>query len=70
MTEKLNLYQKIADVKANIDGFTKDTRHTISYVSGSQILHRIRTKMIEHNYSSTKYLMKMDYHITKIVNRK
>ncbi|MCI2760833.1 single-stranded DNA-binding protein, partial [Staphylococcus lugdunensis] len=24
MTEQLNLYQKIADVKANIDGFTKD----------------------------------------------
>ncbi|EGQ1654516.1 single-stranded DNA-binding protein, partial [Staphylococcus pseudintermedius] len=22
---ELNLYQKIADVKANIDGFTKDT---------------------------------------------
>lgn len=50
MTEKLNLYQKIADVKANIDGFTKDTKgYNFSYVSGSQILHRIRTKMIEHN---------------------
>lgn len=23
---ELNLYQKIADVKANIDGFTKDTK--------------------------------------------
>lgn len=50
MTEELNLYQKIADVKANIDGFTKDTKgYNFSYVSGSQILHRIRTKMIEHN---------------------
>lgn len=50
MSEKLNLYQKIADVKANIDGFTKDTKgYNFSYVSGSQILHRIRTKMIEHN---------------------
>ncbi|MHC9401912.1 ERF family protein, partial [Staphylococcus epidermidis] len=26
MTEQLNLYQKIADVKANIEGFTKDTK--------------------------------------------
>ncbi|MDT4215738.1 single-stranded DNA-binding protein, partial [Staphylococcus aureus] len=26
MTEQLNLYQKIADVKANIAGFTKDTK--------------------------------------------
>ncbi|TJX83848.1 single-stranded DNA-binding protein, partial [Staphylococcus haemolyticus] len=25
MAEQLNLFQKIADVKANIDGFTKDT---------------------------------------------
>ncbi|MDW4327763.1 ERF family protein [Staphylococcus saprophyticus] len=46
---ELNLYQKIADVKANIDGFTKDTKgYNFSYVSGSQILHRIREKMIEH----------------------
>ncbi|WP_147641494.1 ERF family protein [Staphylococcus nepalensis] len=50
MTEELNLYQKIADVKANIDGFTKDTKgYNYSYVSGSQILHRIRSKMVEHN---------------------
>ena len=49
MSEELNLYQKIADVKANIDGFTKDTKgYNFSYVSGSQILHRIREKMIEH----------------------
>lgn len=45
MTEKLNLYQKIADVKANIDGFTKDKKsYNYSYVSGSQVLHRIREK--------------------------
>lgn len=53
MTEKqqeLNLFQKIADVKANIEGFTKDTKgYNYSYVSGSQVLHRIRNKMIENN---------------------
>lgn len=50
MTEELNLYQKIADVKANIDGFTKDTKgYNYTYVSGSQVLHRIRNKMIENN---------------------
>ncbi|WP_188349361.1 ERF family protein [Staphylococcus aureus] len=50
MAEQLNLYQKIADVKANIAGFTKDAKgYNFSYVSGSQILHRIREKMIEHN---------------------
>ncbi|WP_210136397.1 ERF family protein [Staphylococcus sp. GDK8D68P] len=50
MTEELNLYQKIVDVKANIEGFTKDKKsYNYSYVSGSQVLHRIREKMLEHN---------------------
>ncbi|MBU0437789.1 ERF family protein [Staphylococcus succinus] len=49
MSEELNIYQKISDVKANIEGFTKDTKgYNFTYVSGSQILHRIRSKMIEH----------------------
>lgn len=56
MTEQLNLYQKIADVKANIDGFTKDIKgYNYSYVSGSQVLHRIRNKMIEHNLLLVPY---------------
>ncbi|ASN69366.1 hypothetical protein 10S14_44 [uncultured Caudovirales phage] len=56
MAEQLNLYQKIADVKANIDGFTKDTKgYNYSYVSGSQVLHRIRNKMIEHNLLLVPY---------------
>ena len=47
---QMNLYQKIADVKAHIEGFTKDTKgFNYKYVSGSQVLHRIRNKMIEHN---------------------
>lgn len=50
MTEKLNLFQKIADVKKHIDGFTKDTKgFNYNYVSGSQVLHSIRAKMEEHN---------------------
>lgn len=50
MADKLNLFQKIADVKANIDGFTKDTEgYKYHYVSGSQVLHKIRAKMEEHN---------------------
>ncbi|MGX0196458.1 ERF superfamily protein [Staphylococcus hominis] len=48
--QELDLFQKIADVKANIDGFTKDAKsYNYSYVSGSQVLHRIRNKMIENN---------------------
>ena len=50
VTQELNLFQKIVEVKANIDGFTKDAKsYNYSYVSGSQVLHRIRNKMIENN---------------------
>lgn len=56
MKQEMNLFQKIADVKANIDGFTKDTKgYNYSYVSGSQVLHRIRSKMIEHNLLLVPY---------------
>ncbi|MCH8665633.1 ERF family protein [Staphylococcus lugdunensis] len=66
MTEKLNLYQKIADVKANIDGFTKDTKgYNYSYVSGSQVLHRIRNKMIEHNLLLVPYTENEEIEETK-----
>ncbi|OFM57878.1 single-stranded DNA-binding protein [Staphylococcus sp. HMSC059G05] len=47
--QELNLFQKIADVKANIDGFTKDAKgYNYDYVEGSQILYKIRPKMEEH----------------------
>ncbi|UXR31856.1 ERF family protein [Staphylococcus simulans] len=56
MEQEMNLFQKIADVKANIDGFIKDTKgYNYSYVSGSQVLHRIRSKMIEHNLLLVPY---------------
>lgn len=66
MTEQLNLYQKIADVKANIEGFTKDTKgYNYSYVSGSQVLHRIRNKMIEHNLLLVPYTENEEIEETK-----
>lgn len=49
MIENLNLFQKLANVKANIEGFTKDAKgYNYDYVEGSQILHKIRPKMEEH----------------------
>ncbi|WP_338499898.1 ERF family protein [Staphylococcus capitis] len=69
MTEQLNIYQKIADVKANIEGFTKDTKgYNYSYVSGSQVLHRIRNKMIEHNLLLVPYTENEE--ITQTTNAK
>ncbi|WP_237687845.1 ERF family protein [Mammaliicoccus lentus] len=45
-----NLYQRILDVKANIEGFTKDTEgYKYNYVEGSQILHKIRKKMEDNS---------------------
>ena len=64
VTQELNLFQKIADVKANIDGFTKDAKsYNYSYVSGSQVLHRIRNKMIENN------LLLIPKQLKKIINK-
>ncbi|WP_204981791.1 ERF family protein [Mammaliicoccus sciuri] len=60
--KKLNLFQKIADVKANIDGFTKDTKgYNYSYVSGSQVLHSIRNKMEEHNLLFVPHIKNASY---------
>ncbi|MCG1422092.1 ERF family protein [Staphylococcus epidermidis] len=49
MPEKLNIYQKIAEVKASIEGFQKDAKgYNYDYVEGSQILYKMRPKMEEH----------------------
>ena len=49
MADKLNLFQKIVEVKKNIEGFTKDAKgYNYDYVEGSQILYKIRPKMEEH----------------------
>ena len=52
MTEKkqpqLNLYQKLVEVRKSIDFFTKDTQgYGYKYVSGSQILSKIKNKLDE-----------------------
>lgn len=49
MPDKLNIYQKIAEVKASIEGFQKDAKgYNYDYVEGSQILYKMRPKMEEH----------------------
>lgn len=50
MTEetKLNLHQKLVEIRKEIDTFTKDTKgFNYSYVSGSQVLSKIKNKMDE-----------------------
>lgn len=45
---KLNLYQKIVEVRKSIDNFTKDqASYNYKYVSGTQVLSKIRIKMDE-----------------------
>ncbi|KGJ25356.1 ERF family protein [Staphylococcus haemolyticus] len=49
MPENLNIYQKLCEVKASIEGFQKDAKgYNYDYVEGSQILYKIRPKMEEH----------------------
>lgn len=48
MAEKLNLHQKIVEVRKSIDVFKKDTEgYGYNYVSGSQVLGTIKEKMDE-----------------------
>lgn len=45
---KLNLYQKLVEVRKSIDGFTKDKKSfNYEYVSGTQVLSKIKSKMDE-----------------------
>lgn len=47
---EFNLYQKIVEVRKVAEGFTKDTKsHKYKYVSGNQILNKIKDKMNELN---------------------
>lgn len=47
---KLNLYQKIVEVRKIAEGFSKDkSSYNYSYVSGNQVLSKIKDKMNELN---------------------
>src|SRR5690625_470321 len=44
----MNLFQKLVEIRKEIDVFTKDTKgFNYSYVSGSQVLAKIQDKMNE-----------------------
>ena len=48
MSDKMNIYQKLVEVRKSIHGFNKDTKgFGFDYVSGSQILRAIKGKMDE-----------------------
>ena len=50
MAETLNLYQKIVEVRKIAGGFSKDKKsYGYEYVSGNQILNKIKDKMNELN---------------------
>jgi hypothetical protein len=50
MADKLNLYQKIVEVRKVAGGFSKDTKgYGYDYVSGNQILSKIKDRMNELN---------------------
>jgi hypothetical protein len=44
--QKLNIYQKLVEIRKTIDAFTKDTEgYGYKYVSGSQVLKKIKDSM-------------------------
>lgn len=67
VVSELNIYQKLIEIRKSIDVFTKDSKsYSYSYVSGSQVLKRIKDKMdslgvilethvTSHNHSTFDY---------------
>ncbi len=48
MENKLNIYQKLVEIRKSVKGLSKDTKgYGYNFVSGSQILRAVRSKMDE-----------------------
>lgn len=54
----MNLHEKLVEVRKSIDSFIKDTDgYGYKYVSGSQILEKIKKKMDEHGILLEQHLL-------------
>jgi len=81
VNDKMNLWQKIVEVRKSIGSLNKDKKgYNFSYVTGDQILNKIKYKMDElglilqpstevgtyerHDYKNTKGASKIDFIVT------
>lgn len=59
----MNIYQKIVEIRKSIDGFSKDGKgHNYKYVTGSQVLCKIKTKMDELGVVLEQHLLNQQHH--------
>lgn len=59
----MNIYQKIVEIRKSIDGFQKDGKgHNYKYVTGSQVLCKIKTKMDELGVVLEQHLLNQEHH--------
>lgn len=75
MSEQLNLYQKIVKVREGIGNISKDntagkgSKFSYDYVSGSQILSKIKEEMNNQNLILTPLIKDKNYKREEITNR-
>lgn len=59
----LNIYQKIVEIRKTIDAFEKDGKgHNYKYVTGSQVLNKIKSKMDELGVVLEPHLINQTHH--------
>ena len=69
--EKLNIYQKLVEVRKSIEGWEKDQKgFGYSYVSGSQVLGKIKNKMDELGIILETHIESYNWAIHKYINAK
>jgi len=59
----MNIYQKIVEIRKSIDGFQKDGKgHNYKYVTSSQVLCKIKSKMDELGVVLEQHLLNQQHH--------
>lgn len=67
----MNIYQKLVEVRKSIEGWDKDTKgYGYSYVSGSQVLGKIKNKMDELGIILETHIETFSHGIHEYVNAK
>ena len=67
----MNIYQKLVEVRKSIEGWDKDTKgYGYSYVSGSQVLGKIKSKMDELGIILETHIETFSHGIHEYVNAK
>jgi hypothetical protein len=60
----MNIYQKIVEIRKSIDVFEKDAKgHNYKYVSGAQVLGKIKSKMDELGVVLEPHLLNQSHHL-------